>query len=205
MDAVFAQTDFKASYGVINTLNKSISVEEFNNQKELITSPNYFIDSVVVYFSIPGEHTGGAIHYWPILDSIKFNKYRALLSPGSSVIFSIKATENSRLKKINYDLSYVIYGYKPRTIEDSIHIIELENKVKTLKTYRDLHYISGSIHFKITGQKNIISVFIRNGDVTEFHKIFDMINIGSALYFEQVKYLDNENKLRILNMTYKFE
>ena len=30
MDAVFAQTDFKASYGVINTLNKSISVEEFS-------------------------------------------------------------------------------------------------------------------------------------------------------------------------------
>ena len=194
-----SQSTYKITYGNLDTNRISrISVEEFNNQKQLKAPDGIFIDSAFAYFSIPGQTAIALVEYLPKFDSIRFHKYSDLLVPGATVIFSVFIKDKNH-KSDSVQLSYMFYSMTKGNIKFPSSPQYLESKKIT-----DLHYVSGTIYFSGTYFPNVISYRIQQGKSDGLKKLFERCAIGTVVTFDNVSYKDEKGILVTRNDSFTF-
>lgn len=183
-----SQSTFKITYGSLDTNRISrISVEEFNNQKQLKAPDGIFIDSAFAYFSIPGQTVIAVVEYLPKFDSIRFHKYSDMLVPGATVIFSVFIKDKNH-KSDTVQLNYMFYSMKGKSISSSTQNLEW-------KKITDVNYLSGTIYFSGTYFPNVISLRIQQDKKDELKELFGRCAIGTVITFDNVSYKDENGIL----------
>ena len=194
-----SQSTYKITYGNLDTNRISrISVEEFNNQKQLKAPDGIFIDSAFAYFSIPGQTVIALVEYLPKFDSIRFHKYSDMLVPGATVIFSVFIKDKSH-KSDSVQLNYMFYSMTKGNINFPTSPQYLEWKKLT-----DLNYLSGTIYFSGTYFPNVISFKIRKSKKNELKELFGRCAIGTVITFDNVSYKDDKGILVTRNDSFTF-
>ena len=179
---------FNITYGNLNT--ERVSLTSFKLQKELVIHNGFNLDSVLIYFQIPGESGILVVNYKPILDTVKFNKCINLLKPGSFVSFeNIIISDSSNNKFTPHNTIY--YIITPDTVyphKDSESFIEI-------KRLQKLNYVSGTIYFSGSYFPNVQVLIISNDNLIFLNKSFDRCAIGTKINFENVYYKDENSKV----------
>jgi hypothetical protein len=192
-----SQSTYKITYGDLDTNRISrISVEEFNNQKQLKAPDGIFIDSAFAYFSIPGQTAIALVEYLPKFDSIRFHKYSDMLVPGATVIFSVFIKDKHH-KSDTVQLNYMFYSMKGKSISSSPQNLEW-------KKITDVNYLSGTIYFSGTYFPNVISYRIQQGKTDELKKLFGRCAIGTVVTFDNVSFKDEKGVLVTRNDSFTF-
>ncbi len=194
----FSQEQPRFNFGILDTT--VVSVEEFNNQKELIIEKGFKIDTATAYFSGANFPLIRLVRIYPNFDSLTFSKFRDSIVPGSVVSFDVISSKISTNKHFRTTLSFVFYSLK------KIDNYFSESSTRTeWKRLRELKYIKGTIYFSGSFFPNVVTISINSENLPQLKKQFDRCGPGSSITFENVYYHTDENKIDKLNMTFKME
>jgi hypothetical protein len=91
--------------------SQRISVSEFTEQKEIVISNKYSIDTATAYFFIPGNQAVLLVPMYPSFDSVKFKNAEKLLYPGASITFKVISHKKENNNQCETTCGYLIKSY----------------------------------------------------------------------------------------------